>query len=140
MKNILLSLLIIFTINSCSLNDDVLESKISAEIIEKKELNLSNFNDFDWDSLIILQPYSIIEKIENEKKIDLSNVSKSIESLDDINLIIFLKDKKTVKSCELKRNFRDFTGFYNQIISKEKANFILIGDLFPKNPTKLKLK
>ncbi len=140
MKKTLTTLILCFAIFSCNKNDYILESKISAEIIQKKELNLSNYNDFDWDSLIIISPYSSIEKIATENKLDLANVSKSIESLDNINLIIFIKDKRAVKTCELKRMYGDFNGIYGQIIPKNKANFYMTGDIFPKNPAKIHLK
>lgn len=140
MKKILTTLILSFVIISCNKNDYILKSKISAEIIQTKELNLSNYNEFDWDSLIVISPYSNIQKIGNENKLDLANVSKSIESLDDINLIIFLKNKEAVKTCELKRMYGDFNGVYGQIIPKNKANFYMTGDIFPKNPAKLHLK
>lgn len=140
MKRILMSLILCFSIFSCNKNDSILESKISAEIIQNKELNLSNYNDFEWDSLIIIGPYSNIEKIATENKLDLANVSKSIESLDNINLIIFLKEKKAIKTCELKRMYGDFNGIYGHIIQKNKANFYMTGEIFPKNPAKLHLK
>ncbi|ADQ82982.1 hypothetical protein J5295_09675 [Riemerella anatipestifer] len=140
MRKTLITLILCFAIFSCNKNDYILESKISAEIIQKKELNLSNYNDFEWDSLIIISPYSSLEKIATENKLNLENVSESIESLDDINLIIFLKDRKAVKTCELKRMYGDFSGIYGQIIPKNKANFYMTGDIFPKNPAKLHLK
>ena len=140
MKRILVKLILFLIIISCNKNDYILESKISAEIIQNKELNLSKYNDFEWDSLIVISPYSNLEKIANQNKLDLSNVSKSIESLDDINLLVFLKNKKAVKTCELKRMYGDFNGIYGKIISKNKAQFYLTGDIFPKNPAKLHLK
>lgn len=133
---LLFSSMILF---SCSLNDKSIESKISVELQNTNELNLSNYNDFDWDSLIILNPYSNIEKIEKEKDINLSDVSTSIEKLDNINLIVFLKKGKAVKYSELNRSIADFDK--NQdIIEKEKANFELTSDLENNGPKVLKVK
>ena len=87
------------------------------ELENSKELNLSNYNEFEWDSLIILGPYSNIEKIKMEKSIDLSNVSNSIEMLDNINLIVFLKEGKAVRYSEISRNITDFND-YQEIIKK----------------------
>lgn len=140
MKNFLTIAISIFLLNSCNKNDYLLESKISGEILQNKELKLSAYNEFEWDSLIIIEPYSNLEKIASEKNLNLSNINNSIESLDDINLLIFLKDKKAVKTCELERIYGDFNGIYGQIIQKKNANFYLTGDLFPKNPAKLNLK
>ena len=136
----LLLLLFSLILTSCSTDDYILNSKISAEIIQTKELDLSKYNDFNWDSLIIIGPYSNVEKTALANNLDLSYVSKNIEYAEDINLIVFLKARKAVKSCELKRMYGDFDGIYGQVIPKKKANFYLTGDIFPKDPAKLHLK
>lgn len=140
MKYKLLLLLFSLILTSCSTDDYILESKIFAEIIQTKELDLSKYNDFNWDSLIIIGPYSNVEKTASANDLDLSYVSKNIEYAEDINLIVFLKAKKAVKSCELKRMYGSFDGIYGQVIPKKKANFYLTGDIFPKDPAKLHLK
>lgn len=140
MKYKLLLLLFSLILTSCSTDDYILNSKISAEIIQTKELDLSKYNDFNWDSLIIIGPYSNVEKTALANNLDLSYVSKNIEHADDINLIVFLKARKAVKSCELKRMYGNFDGIYGQVIPKKKANFYLTGDIFPKDPAKLHLK
>lgn len=139
MKRILTLLFLSTILFSCSLNDKSIESKISEELQNSNELNLSNYNDFDWDSLIILNPYSNIEKIEKEKDINLSDVSTSIEKLDNINLIVFLKKGKAVKYSELHRSIADFDK-YQDIIGKEKANFDLTSDLENNGSKVLKIK
>lgn len=128
MKRILTLLFLSTILFSCSLNDKSMESKISVELQNTNELNLSNYNDFDWDSVIILNPYSNIEKIEKEKDINLSDVSTSIERLDNINLVVFLKNGKAVKYSEVHRSIADFDN-YQDIIEKQNANFKLISDL-----------
>ncbi|AYO57358.1 hypothetical protein CO230_04035 [Chryseobacterium sp. 6424] len=124
MKKIFTLFILLTTLISCSINDKSLENYISTEIENSNKLNLSNYHEFDWDSIIILGPYSNLAKIEKEKNIDLSNVNNSIESLDSINLIIFLKDSKAVKYSEISRNITDFDT-YQEIIKKENAKFIL---------------
>lgn len=124
MTKILTVVILITSLISCSTNEKSLESLILNEIENSQKLNLSNYNEFGWDSIIILEPYSNIEKIEKEKNIDLSDVNDSIEMLDSINLIIFLKDGKAVKYSEISRNIADFD-HYQEIIKKENANFIL---------------
>lgn len=128
MKRIFSILLLSILLFSCCLNDKSIESKIVSELQDIKELNLSNYNDFDWDSVIILNPYSNIEKIEKEKDINLSDVSTSIERLDNINLVVFLKNGKAVKYSEVHRSIADFDN-YQDIIEKQNANFKLISDL-----------
>jgi len=139
MKSILTLLFLSTILFSCSLNDKSIESKISVELQNTNELNLSNYNDFDCESLIILNPYSNIKKIEKEKDINLSDVSTSIERLDNINLIVFLKKGKAVKYSELNRNIADFDK-YQDIIEKEKANFELTSDLENNGSKVLKIK
>ena len=137
MKKIITFIILITSIVSCSINEKSLESLILNELENSKELNLSNYNEFDWDSLIILGPYSNIEKIEMEKNIDLSNVSNSIEMLDNINLIVFLKQGKVVRYSEINRNIADFND-YQEIIKKENSNFTL--DVNQNNTKILKVK
>lgn len=139
MKNILTVLFTSIFILSCTLNDKSIESKISAEVQNTSELNLSIYNDFDWDALIILSPYTTIEKIEKQKEIDLSNVSNSIERLDHINLLVFLKKGKAVKYSELKRSIINFDTS-KEIIKKENANFKLTSDLEDNRHKVLKVK
>lgn len=124
MKKILILFILITSLFSCSINEKSLENYISTEIENSNELNLSNYSKFDRDSIIILGPYSNMEEIEKENKIDLSNVSNSIESLDSINLIIFLKGSKAVKYSEISRSIADFN-HYKEIIKKDNANFVL---------------
>jgi|SRR5690554_77908 len=137
MKKIITFVILIISIISCSINEKSLESIILNELENSKELNLSNYNEFEWDSLIILGPYSNIEKIKMEKSIDLSNVSNSIEMLDNINLIVFLKEGKAVRYSEISRNITDFND-YQEIIKKENANFIL--DVNQNNSKILRIK
>ncbi|MDO5510766.1 MAG: hypothetical protein Q4F57_08720 [Weeksellaceae bacterium] len=101
-----------------------MESLISKEIENTKGLNLSVYNEFDWDSLIILSPYTSLDLVEKQFYLDLSNVSNSIEMLDSINLIIFLQNNKAVKYVELSRNIADFDSNH-EIIDKKNAQFIL---------------
>lgn len=107
----------------CNTNQKSIENRILAEISNTKELNFSHYNDFEWDSLIILRPYSNIQLIEKEYNIDLSGVSESIEILDTINLIVFLNNNKATKYAELTRDQGDFSATI--IIKKENANFRL---------------
>ena len=76
-----------------------------------------------YDELIILEPYSNIEKIQTELNLDLSNISKNqIYHSDFINLVVFLKKNKSIKISELDRNIGDFTD-YKVLIKRENAYF-----------------
>ena len=129
MKTKVLSLLIIWSLTACNnlfqLNSDKdLTKIIEAKIKDNPEkISLSNIEDLDYDKLLILEPYSNIEKTEKSLNVDLSNISENnIHSLDDINLLVFLKNNKSIKISELSRLNGDF-GDYKILINKEDANF-----------------
>ena len=129
MKTKVLSLLIIWSLTACNnlfqLNSDKdLTKIIEAKIKDNPEkISLSNLEDLDYDKLLILEPYSNIEKTEKSLNVDLSNISENnIHSLDDINLLVFLKNNKSIKISELSRLNGDF-GEYKILTNKEDANF-----------------
>lgn len=124
---------------SCSINDDNLSIKISKEIEYNKETNLSEMNGFDWDSMIVLPPYALLDKVAEEHQLDLSGVDKHISSSDEINVILFLKEKKAIKSCTLSRTLGDFKDT-NKEIGKEHANFKVITDSLGKGLNQINLK
>lgn len=138
MKNKIIALLLLINFISCTTDDPHLNQKISVEITQTKHLNLSNEKSFVWDELIILHPYSSTEMTEKKHTISLRNVNKSIEQLDDINLLVFLKNKKAVKSIELKRNLGDFENSYDTLILQKDANYKLEGEIFSENPALFK--
>ena len=91
------------------------------------KIDLSDYGDFEWDNLIIFGPYSQIEKTENELRIDLSNIRENGIKYDDrINLIVFIKENKSIKIAEISREIGDFEP-ENKLIKKEKAIFKKIG-------------
>ena len=104
---------------SCSnVSDKKLENRINLEIKKTNSLDLSNYKDFQWDSVILLSPYTYIQRVEKENDLDLSGVSKDIEFSDSINLLVFLKDRKMVKYVEINRVLGDFVAEYEVIIPK----------------------
>lgn len=104
---------------SCSnVSDKKLEREINSEIKKTNSLNFSNYKDFQWDSVILLSPYTYIQRVEKENDLNLSGVSKDIEFSDSINLLVFLKDRKMVKYVEITRGLGDFVAEYEVIIPK----------------------
>lgn len=83
--------------------DRDLTHKIKSEYLkEKKPIDLDNLTDFEWDNYFIIYPYSIPEEIEKKYKIDLSNLSEYV-AIDDSKLVlVFIKNKKSIKICEIK--------------------------------------
>ncbi|PKH50819.1 hypothetical protein CXF68_09020 [Tenacibaculum sp. Bg11-29] len=121
---------IILTLFSCQYlnslySDNTLTEKIEAEFKSDSEIiYLTKLNSFEWNELLILGPYSIVESIEKELNLDLGNIRETeIEYSDSINLLVFLKDGKSVKISEVSRGIGDFTNL-RQIIEKSKVIFV----------------
>lgn len=121
MKNIFITISIFFLV-SCNNISKEIESKILKDFDVKREMNFSTLNNFEWDELLILTPYTKISDVEKKYGLDLSKIITSIESNDQINTIVFLKNKKGIEYVELSRKYGDFTG-YNSLIRKDKAVF-----------------
>jgi len=128
-KKIILTVILTLNLVSCKylsqLNSDsgiteILEAKIKEN---PKKIDLTKIENLEYDKLLILEPYSNVEKIEQELKIDLSNISEHhIHSSDDINLLVFIKNNKSVKISEMNRTNGDFEN-YKILINRENALF-----------------
>ena len=99
MKKSIITTHLFFLIFSCQYffqleNDKNLAEKFKKEIYkENNNVYFSSLTNFDWDSLIILGPYSSIEDVEKEFKLDLTNIKQNgITYSDFYNLIVFLKN------------------------------------------------
>lgn len=112
---------------SCSINDDDLCTKISEELKNNREINLSELNDFEWDSMMILSPYMSIDRVADEHKLDLSKVEKYITISDVTHVLVFLKARKAVKYCIVSRIIGDFQEIDKEI-AKRHAHFKVIAD------------
>ncbi len=129
MKKVILLILLTMNLYSCRYLSQLNSDKELTKNIEKKikenpkKIDLTEIENFDYDQLLILEPYSNIEKIEYELKIDLSNISENpIHSLDGINLIVLLKKNKSIKISELNRANGDFKN-YKVVINRKNALF-----------------
>jgi hypothetical protein len=127
MKKIIGIGILFFAIISCGYlfqleNDKILTEKIEAELNSKnKTVDFSKVADFEWDSLIILGPYSQVEKIEEELNLNLLNIRQNgIRYSDFYDLVVFLKDKKSVKIVELKRAMSP----ERTVIDRDKSIFV----------------
>lgn len=106
-------------------SDNSLTEKIESKFKSESEIiDLNNLSEFDWDNLLILGPYSVIDNIEKELNLDLENIRENgIEYDDSINLLVFLKNGKSVKISEVSRGIGDFSNL-RYLIKKENAKFI----------------
>ena len=112
MKKIIL-LIFIAILSSCNsffqLNSDKeLTYKINSEYLkENKPIDLTKITDFEWDNYIILTPYSIPEEVEKKYNVDLSNISQ-YETVDDSKtILVFIKNKKSIKICTVRAAFSE---------------------------------
>lgn len=129
MKKVVVSLLLIMNLISCQYLSQLNSDKELTKTIEIKikdnpmKIDLTKIDNLDYDKLLILEPYSNIEKTEKELNIDLSNISENqIHSSDGINLLVFLKNNKSVKISELSRTNGDFED-YKVVINRENTIF-----------------
>ncbi|TKC08281.1 hypothetical protein FA048_14085 [Pedobacter polaris] len=129
MKKVLLLLALILTLSYCNYTSQLTTDEGLTKIIEAKinsnpkEIDLSTIDDFDYDKLLILEPYSSIGQIEDELHIHLSNINENkIKLSDGINLLVFLKNDKSIKISELDRKNGDFDT-YKVIIDRKNAIF-----------------
>lgn len=125
MKKIFILLMTLLIITSCQLKSD----KSLTKIIETKikdnptKIDLTSIDKLDYDKLLILEPYSNIEKTQTELNVDLSNINgNQIDLSDRINLLVFLKNNKSIKISELNRKNGDFED-YKVFINRENALF-----------------
>ena len=106
-------------------SDKPLTEKIEAAFMSESEIiDLSQLNSFEWDQLLILGPYSVVDNFEKELNLDLENIRENgIEYDDSINLLIFLKKGKAIKISEVSRGIGDFINL-GMVIEKKKAKFV----------------
>lgn len=111
-------------------NNKILDDKEHLELLKKEIIsgkNIIRFESimkFDWESLIILTPYSWAEQVGKENKIDLTTIEHfGIKSRDDINLIVFLKNNEPIRVIGYPRYPGDFSNNKIEIIDKSKANY-----------------
>ena len=107
MKKLIVIGIVFSTFFSCQYlnplhSDKTLTEKIEEEFkSELKIIDLTELNSFEWNELLILGPYSIVENVEKELNLDLENIRENgIKYSDYINLFVFLKDGKLIFGIE----------------------------------------
>ncbi|MBO3117926.1 hypothetical protein J4050_14310 [Winogradskyella sp. DF17] len=135
MKKIIISSALILFFLSCESifqlkPDQTIEERIMDEINrEDMVFDLSTLSSFEWDSVIILGPYTIVEDTEKLFDLNLSNISRNgIEYSDSYNLLVFLRGKKSVKITEVNLSLGPVRKIFEKEklrIRKEQNNYIL---------------
>jgi hypothetical protein len=91
------------------------------------ELIVANLTDFQWDSLLILAPYTWIDDCEERFNLDCSPIEHSgIQHLDDRCVIVFLHDGVICEMVESIRHPGDFVPSVSKYFSPEEANFRIV--------------
>ena len=123
----------LFIIGSCGqadkLNSDSeLVTKMQKEVTSgQASLDLGKLTDFEWDSLLILTPYSNTNDIEGQFNIDLSLTKHSgIEHRDDISQLIFFSHGTPTKMVEYPRYPGDFVDDKIKFILRDSAVFDIL--------------
>ena len=131
-KYLMISFLFILSNSGCknitSNPDKKLETAIH-EIIKSdtKVLYLNKVTDFQWDSLLILHPYSTLHQVESKLNIDLSQIKQTtIESRDDISVLIFYNKGEITKIIEYPRYPGDFANNKIEFIPRKQAIFDVV--------------
>ena len=105
---IIIILFSLFFLQSCEFfnqieSDIELTKKIEKKYeTENKPINLKEITDFEWDAYTILGPYTNVENYAKNKNLDFSNIHLNTISRSDLFLLlVFIKDNKSIKICEL---------------------------------------
>jgi hypothetical protein len=95
--------------NSLEIKEDLVESRINSFILneDQNEIDINALTDFTWEKAYIFTPYTTADYMKERLGFNWKN-SVGIDYRDDINLIVFVKDKKVVKYMKLPRKYGDF--------------------------------
>src|SRR5690554_3384129 len=109
-RNIIIGILLL-TLYCCQYRSELNSDKNLTKEIEQKitvkssHIDLSDLNYFEWDSFLVLGPYSNVENIEDKTNLNLDKIrGNGIKFSDSFNLLIFIKSGKVAKISELSRN------------------------------------
>ena len=74
------------------------------QIVSAQSIDFTKIENLDADYILIVAPYIEISKLQCKLKIDLKNIrNNGIRYLDHFNLVVFLKNGKSLSIAELSR-------------------------------------
>lgn len=89
--------------------DQTLTHCIIDQIISQQSIDFAKIENLDADHILIIAPYAQINILQSKLKMDLRNIrNNGIRRLDHFNLIVFIKNGKSVSIAELSRKYGDF--------------------------------
>lgn len=89
-------------------------SELEANIVTSvknnpREIDFNKVTNFKWDKMYIFVPYTTDEEITKQLGFKWKYSHKTnIRSLDNINLLVFVKDERVIQYLELSREYGDF--------------------------------
>ncbi len=87
--------------NSHSKSELIFKNKLGEIIHSAKSdtisIKMAELVEFEWDYFLVIPPYTIIDRLEDEMMIDLEKVKRTqIQYREDINVLCFIKNDKLV--------------------------------------------
>lgn len=106
---------------------------------------LDTLTNFSWDTVAILTPYSPIDKLESEIKIDLTEIKNTKITSDEVsNVLAFIKGGQLINYVDLSRDKGDFSEIpdSNKVFTKDNCVFELVwsDNKFASGQTIIKVK
>lgn len=118
---ILTTLFIVFQ-RSKHIDEDIkLRNQIIETIKQSDSIDFAKIPNFEWDTMYLFTTYSIPNDTLKADGIKSYNSNFSIEILDTINMIAFVKSKKLISFVELPRQYCDSTRHIK--LGKNEVNF-----------------
>lgn len=79
-----------------------LTERINFEYVkQKRPVDLKKITDFEWDNYLLIFVYEIPEQVDKKYKVDLSNISEYVTADESKYILVFLKNRKAIKICDL---------------------------------------
>ena len=130
---ILLSSIVLLDVNKSNetkeTKEDVALKNVIIEIVQtSNEIDLAKATNFDWDTMYVFTPYSNPIDILIKDGISTYNSRFSIEVLDTINMIGFIKSNKLVAFVELPRSSVEVDLRTPSKFTKNEAYFNVLKD------------
>ncbi len=77
---------------------------------DQNQLKIESITHFDWDQLLLFPPYTPVSVIAKAigTPITPAIADTGIDARDDINVMVFVKNKTVIKVCIIPRNVVDF--------------------------------
>lgn len=138
MKYFLMYVFMAFALLGCAKTED---TEIKAELLTLFDSAIKNNNatfqlsklSLNWDSLLIVFPYSDVKRIKFSDRINTDILDQTdIQSRDDVCILVFLKDDKIISYVEMSRVY-DFGKLSADKLYSKSQLFKLVKDPLSKS-------